>query len=101
METSLYFTNDNILLDKGLYSIVQDTQNTHFYLQEIVETNDGTYNPVKDSYLIKLSKNYQSQSTIDSFISSEGLTSEGDNHRVEMLINFSTASSEESLNQNF
>ena len=91
-------TNDGILLNEGLYSIVQDTQNTHFYLQEIVETNNGTFNPVKDSYLIKLSKNYQSQSTIDSFISSEGLTSEGDYHRVEMLINFSTASSEESLN---
>ena len=90
-------TNDGILLNEGLYSIVQDTQNTHFYLQEI-ETNNETFNPIKDSYLIKLSKNYQSKSTIDSFISSEGLTSEGDYHRVEMLINFSTASSEESLN---
>ena len=33
-------TNDDILLNEGLYSIVQDAQNTHFYLQEI-ETNNG------------------------------------------------------------
>ena len=78
---------------KGFTLLYQDTQNTHFYLQEI-DNNNGTFNPVEDSYLIKLSENFQSQAAIDSFISSEELISEGNYHRVEMLINFSTSSSD-------
>ena len=44
--------------------------------------------------MTKLSENFQSQAAIDSFISSEELISEGNYHRVEMLINFSTSNSD-------
>ena len=90
-EAQLNTLTDGLELDAGLYSIVQDTGNTNFYLQSVVQNEDDSFAPIDQSNLIKLYQNYQSQNDVDNFINSENLEQQGVYHRVEMLVNFSTS----------